>query len=220
MTRNKKNRPAPSGPGASNLADHAGPDIDQENLEKLARSAQQAAGATVASNGGEPPDEVIRRNFLAIEVCLAEIDSAARIMQKARADLSAAEKTAKTDLGSKGWVQSLKTAVQKKRQADKGGTGEMVTEHRQIGRALRVMEVPLAVQYNLFPEPATLEAVAQQVVTDQELAGYQAARNSEPAENNPWQPGTEHFVNWATGHGKAQHDMTEELSRSAAEIAH
>lgn len=207
-----KNKKAPSGPAATNLGDHAGPDVDQENLERLARSSQAAAGAAVETNGGEPPDEVVERNFRAIEVALAEIDAAGRIMQKARAELSAVEKTAKTDLGSKGWVMSIKEAVKLKRQADKGGTGELVTEHRQIGRALRLLGVPLGTQFHLFAEPPE-EVRAEVTVKDQELAGYHAFRNKEPRDNNEWQPGTANHVSWDTGWLKGEKDAIEEIGR-------
>lgn len=191
---------------AENLGDFAGPDAERENIEKLAKAAEEA-NKKIGHNSGDPGDEVIARNFDAIEVALVEIDAAARIMQKARADLAAVRKTAKTDLGSKAWVDSIEAAVKLKRQGDKGGVGEIVTEHRQIGRALRVKGVPLGTQFNLFAMPEeTAEADAGPAKTngmDAELQGQHAWSNNEPISNNPFVQGTDNFVAWETGFNNA-----------------
>ena len=132
---------------AENLGDFAGPDHDKEQIDKLAKSAA-AENAKIGHNGSEPPDEVVMRNAAAIEVAISEIDAALRIVQKARADFAVARKTAKTDLGSKAWVDSVVAAVKLKRSAEKGGMGEIVTEHRQMGRILRLMNCPLGTQFS------------------------------------------------------------------------
>lgn len=191
---------------AENLGDFAGPNADAENLEKLAKAAQER-NKKIGHNSGEPSDEVIARNFDAIEVALNEIDAAGRIMQKARADLAAVRKTAKTDFGgNKTWVDSVEAAVKLKRQGDKGGAGSIVTEHRQIGRALRIKCVPLGTQFNLFAVPADEEnsnTAAPSKAMDAELQGQHAWSNSEPISNNPFTPGTEDFVAWETGFNNA-----------------
>ena len=122
---------------AENLAAFAGGDHDQETVAKLEEAAREA-NAKAGHNSGEPPDEVIKRNAIAIELGLREILAAQKIVQQARADFKVTRNTAKTDTGSKGWVNSLVAALKMKIAAEKGGSGEMVTEHRQIGRILRL----------------------------------------------------------------------------------
>jgi len=198
MARRKSNR------RAENLGDFAGPDADRENIEKLAAAAE-AANAKAGHNSGEPPDEVIKRNADAIEVALVELDAALRIVQGARAGLGVARKTAKTDLGSKAWVDSIVAAVKLKREADKGGTGDIVAEHRQMGRVLRLLDTPLGVQFGLYGmlvEADKANGVASTAM-DAELQGQAAWRNNEPSSNNPFTPGTEDFVAWDTGHNNA-----------------
>lgn len=194
MAKPRKSRRAP------NLGDHAGPDHDQEQIEKLSKAAKKANG-NAGHNSGEPPDEVVQRNAAAIEVALSEVDAALRIVQTARANLGVARKTAKTDLGSKAWVDSVVAAVKLKRQAEKGGTGEIVTEHRQMGRVLRLLNVPLFTQFNLFSGAET-EIPAElggKNGMDAELQGQHAWRNSEPESNNPFPAGTENHVMWQQG---------------------
>lgn len=185
---------------AENIGDFAGPDADRESIEKLAKAAEEA-NKKIGHNGGEPLDEVLKRNADAIEVALVELDAALRIVQGARASLGAARKTAKTDLGSKAWVESVVAAVKLKRQAEKGGSSGIVTEHRQMGRILRLLNTPLGYQFNLFAMPEeTGEAVAgAPSAMDAELQGQHAYSNSEDRGNNPFQQGTEDFVSWDTG---------------------
>lgn len=190
------------GPRTNRTADHAdfsGPDADKANIERLAAAAKEA-NAKTGHNGGEPLDEVIKRNADAIEVALIEIDTAMRTVQAARAGLAAAQKTAKTDLGSKEWVESVKAAVKLKRAAAKGGLGSIVSEHRKMGRVLRLLDTPLGVQYNLFAVPADVDAEPGKTsAMDAELQGDAAWRNNEPESNNPFQAGTENHVLWQQG---------------------
>lgn len=189
---------------AANIGDFAGGDADQETIAKLAEAAKK--NNEKAGHNSEPPDEVVSRNFDAIELALIEIDNASRIMQKARAGLKAALDTAKTDCGSKAWALSIQASVKLKRQGEKGGNGELVTEHRQIGRILRLKGVPLGVQFKLFAfadEPAG-EDGAPVAAMDAELQGQHAYSNNEPLTNNPFQPGTQEHVDWGMGWNNAQ----------------
>lgn len=184
------------------VAAFAGGDADKENLDKLAAAAaEDAARHKSGANGGEPPDEVVSRNADAIEVALIEIENVGRLMQKARSDLSAAEKTAKVDLGSKGWVTSIKEAIKLKRQAAKGGAGEMVTEHRQIGRVLRLLDVPIGTQLYLLPpeEDPAQPKDEKAIEAEATLAGEHAGLNGEPKENCPHQPGSPEAFGWRNG---------------------
>lgn len=198
---------------APNLEQFAGPDADTETIERLSAAAAAANGKP-GHNSGEPPDEVVNRNFDAIEVALAEIDAAGRIMQKARAELKAARSTAKTDCGSKAWVESIVAAVKLKRQAEKGGTGELVTEHRQIGRILRLKGVPLGTQYNLFAVPETDKDGAK---VDATAEGEHAGREGVPREDNKYTPGSPDWFAWNNGWQAGQDAIAATLGRGNAE---
>lgn len=195
-------------------ADFAGADADKANIERLAAAAQ-AANAKPGHNTGEPPDEVIQRNANAIEVALIEIDTAMRVVQKARADLGAVLKTAKTDMGSKEWVTSTVAAVKLKRQAAKGGTSGIVSEHRQMGRVLRLLDTPLGVQFNLFAMPTVDEIAADPKKSEAEatMAGEAAGRAGEPIDNCPHTPGTPEAFGWRNGHQVGVDAVTDALSK-------
>jgi hypothetical protein len=196
MARKPKNKMA------ENIGDFAGPDADRENIEKLAKAAEEA-NAKAGHNSGEPPDEVIKRNADAIEVSLVELDAALKIVQGARAALKVSRDTAKTDLGSKAWVDSIVAAVKLKREASKGGSSSIVAEHRQMGRVLRLLDTPLGVQFGLYSFPDMLAEADKANGMDAELQGQHAWSNNEPLSNNPFTPGTEDFVAWETGHNNA-----------------
>lgn len=215
MARKAKNKLA------ENIGDFAGPDADRENIEKLAKAAEEA-NKKIGHNSGEPTDDVIERNFDAIEVALNEIDAAGRIMQKARQAYGAVLKTAKTDFGSKTWAESVDAAVKLKRQTDKSGAGGLVTEHRQIGRILRVKNVPIGTQFNLFTvaDEATEGKPSAPVGMDAELQGQHAWSNNEPISNNPFTPGTDDFVAWEAGHNNAMAAHARKMGPDGETAAH
>lgn len=213
-----------SAPRGTNQGDFAGPDAEKEAIEKLANAAQEA-NAKAGHNSGEPPGETVRSMALLIEADLVEIDAALKIVQKARADFGATRKRAKNDLGSKTWVDAIVAAVKLKRQSDKGGTGSIVTEHRQIGRVLRLMDCPLGTQWSLFAVPeekAAEDAPANGVprLAEAELAGQHAASNGEPRSNNPWQPGSQNHVDWDAGHANAEAAFQKMTDTSDSATAH
>lgn len=207
----------PRGARATNHGDFAGPDADKDNLDRLAAAAAEENAKRAGHNGGEPLDEVIRRNANAIEVCLIEIDTALRVVQKARADLGAARKTAKTDMGSKEWVDAVVSSVKLKRQAAKGGASSIVSEHRMMGRVLRLLDTPLGVQYNLFAMPTEAEVKADPVKLEAEatMAGEAAGRSGQPVDNCPHNPGTPEAFGWRNGWQVGVDAVTTEMSRNA-----
>lgn len=75
MARGKRGRQA------ANHDDFKGPDHDADTIERLSAAAA-SANAKAGHNSGAPPDEVVARNFDAIELAWTEIDAAARIMQR------------------------------------------------------------------------------------------------------------------------------------------
>lgn len=198
---------------AENIGDFAGPDADRENIEKLAKAAEEA-NAKAGHNSGEPSDEVIDRNFDSIEVAWVEIDAAGRVMQQARAALKAARTTAKTDMGSKAWVDSVEAAVKLKRQTDKGGSSELVAEHRQIGRILRIKNVAIGTQFGLyaFPEVESEAPKDDKTLANEAfLAGEHAGLNAEPIDNCPHPAGSPQAFGWRNGHQIGADKLSENL---------
>lgn len=194
----------PNAQRAQTQSDFANPDADKENIERIAAARAAENKSAGVGHNSDPSPEAIKRSFNAIEAALVEIDAAGRIMQKARAELQAAEKTAKTDLGSKSWVQSVKDSVKLKRMADKGGQGSIVTEHRQMGVVLKTMNVPLYTQFKLFEMPEESETTTEgaKIATPATayLRGEHAYKEEAPADSNPFTPGSEQFVSWANGY--------------------
>lgn len=198
MAKNKNRAPL-----AETQSDFAGADHDKENIERIATARAAENKAAGVGHNSNPSTEAVQRSYNAIMAATLEIEAAGRIMQKARQELSAAEKTAKTDLGAKSWVDSVKKAVAKVREAEKGGAGPQVTEHRQIGFVLKTMNVPLFHQFKLFDLPEETETAGEgvKVVTTATayLQGEQAYKAEAPADSNPFTPGTEQFVAWSNG---------------------
>jgi hypothetical protein len=84
-------------------------------------------------------------------------------------------------------------AVMKALALKKRPAGEVVSEYRDIGRALKYLEAPLGTQWGLFNDVETVD------VMDADAAGYHAGKNNEPKSNNPHQAATEEFVKWDGG---------------------
>ena len=193
----------------SDHADFAGPDHDKANMDKLTeqKAAENAANG-MGHNSGDPPDEVIQRNANAIEVALIEIETAMRVVQKARADLGAALKTAKTDMGSKEWATEVMESVKLKRAAAKGGAGSIVSSHRMKGRILRLLDTPLGTQFGLFDMPAATATSAdgkpEASENEAELRGEQDYKAGLKITDNNYMPGTPQFAAWAAGWVRAQ----------------
>jgi hypothetical protein len=214
----------PRGKLAENLADHAGPDHDKETIEKLAEAAK-AANAKAGHNSGNPPPEVLKRNSDAIELGLREIHAAQKLVQAARANFATTRSTAETDTGSKGCVNSIVKAVKMDLEAEKGGAGEQVTEHRQIGAVLRARNSPLGTQWNLFAMPdeeATEGGNGKVAAMDAELQGQHAYSNSEPLTNNPFDPVTqaELYNDWRHGWVQAQNAKARSMGMGGEGAAH
>ncbi|CAB4222259.1 hypothetical protein UFOVP1644_1, partial [uncultured Caudovirales phage] len=200
------------------------PDADRENMEKLAAAAKEANAR--GGHNSEPTPDAIRSAGKEIEVALVEIDAAARIMQSARSKLATARKVSKSLLGSKGWVDSVEEAVKQQRAGDKGGMGGIVTEHRQIGVAMRAMGCPLYTQFNLFAvaEHATDPSAPKDeksVEREAWLAGEHAGMNGEPKGNNPHQgqPGSPKWFEWNNGWQAGADKLTDSFKTGGLPVA-
>lgn len=190
---------------------------DANEIEKAAK-ARAAAG----HNSGEPPDEVIERDSAAYTALFIELDAQLVVVQGIRSRIGAQDKATKKACGSQAWVNAIKAGVQIARRAQKGATGEIVTEHRQMNRVLKLLNVPLGTQFNLFAVAGDAEAEASggKNALDAELQGQAAWRNKEPRENNPFQAGTDDFVRWDTGYVNAEGAALQQIGKGNGAEAH
>lgn len=202
-----------------NVSDFAGPDADQENIEKLAAAAK--AANEKGGHNSEPTTDALRSAANEIEVALVEIDGATRILQSARQKLATARKASKGLLGSKAWVDSVEAAVKLKRQSDKGSTGEIVTEHRQMGAVLKAIDSPLYKDFKLFAfdEPVGDPPKDDRTVANEAfLAGEHAGLNGEPKDACPHQPGTPEAFGWRNGWQVGADKLTDSFRTGARPI--
>lgn len=182
---------------ATGHADFAGPDAAKEAIETLSRAAAKVNAK--AKNTGEVSDEALLRHIDLIKAAEAEYDEARDETSKRSGVLRNRYKVAKEDGVD---IESLKLALK----LAKRTSGEVVTEHRNVGRYIRLMSLPIGTQFGLFEVPADKEAEGADrgPAMDAELQGQASYRNSEPRENNPFQPGTQEHVDWGQGWNNAQ----------------
>lgn len=200
-----------AGRRATQHADFAGPDAAKEAIEKLAKSAAEA-NAKAGHNSGEVPDETIARHVDLIKAAEIEWREARDKAAELQGVLRNRYKVAKGDGVD---IDSLKLAFRIAERA----SGEVVSEQRNVGRYLRIMGSPLGTQWSLFDGDAGGEGKAAVGALDAELQGQAAWRNKEPPENNPFTPGTENFVQWATGYGNAEAAALQQIGRGNGEAA-
>lgn len=175
------------------MADFSGPDANKEAIEKLAESARREnkKRAKAGHNSGEVPDETVANHINLIKAAEIEWRELRDKASQAQGVLRNRYKVAKGDGVD---IDSLKQAF---RIAERAG-GEVVSEQRAIGRYLRIMGSPLGTQWNLFEGEQAAETI------DPVAQGEHAGLNSEPRENNPYQPGTEPAFMWHNGWQAAQ----------------
>lgn len=76
------------------------------------------------------------------------------------------------------------------RELDKRDHGSVITGYANTGEYLRAIKSDLAIQMDLF------QSIDIPLPADAKLAGTHAFSNKEPRTNNPFQQGTEEFVEW------------------------
>lgn len=153
------------------------------------------------------PDEVIARHLKAIKSKLKAMEPILEELNEARGVYRNARKLAKKEgvnLDSLDIILRLENIDQ----------GKVLVDHADAGRYLRILESPLATQLELFQN---LQVVAPEV--DARLQGRQAGGNAEPAENNPFTPGTEQFQHWAEGWAEGQNDNAESFKAAQGSAA-
>lgn len=180
-----------------NHSDFSGPDANKEAIETLSKAA---AKKNKGSNAGPVSDEQILRHIELIQAAELEYDEARDETSIKSGILRNRYKVAKSDGVD---IESLKLALK----LAKRSTGEVVTEHRNVGRIIRLMNLPIGHQFELFSVPADEEATdGKPSAMDAELQGQHSYGNSEPLTNNPFHPAeqTELYNEWRSGWMNAQ----------------
>lgn len=137
-------------------------------------------------------DEVIERHLKSIKSKLKAMDPILEELNEARGVYRNARKLAKKE----GVNLDAVDIILKLENLDQG---KVLVDHADAGRYLAIMDSPLATQLDLFQN-----LQAQMPEVDALLQGRQAGGNAEPAENNPFKPGTSEFQQWAQGWAEGQ----------------
>lgn len=179
---------------ATNHSDFAGPDADREAIEKLS-SAAAKENKKAGKNAGPISDEALARHIDLIQAAELEFDEARDAAAVKSGILRNRYKVAKNDGAD---IEALKLALK----LAKRTTGEVVTEHRNVGRIIRLMNLPIGHQFNLFPvdDVAAEPKDEKSIEAEATLAGEHAGLNGEPKSNNPHQGGTPQWFGWNNGH--------------------
>jgi hypothetical protein len=150
------------------------------------------------------PREVYQRHLGLIEAARNVSKAADLAAKKKRSALSNVYKAAKSDGCN---VDAIKHAME----LDEGNHIEAVNDAAECGYILDVMGSQLHKQFGLFANIDRPEPVSAY------LAGMNAGRAGGPAEDNPYsdRPGSEEFVQWATGWAAGQSENHDSLQRAS-----
>ena len=192
---------------AENAGDFAGPDANQEAIETLSRQAAQENAKK--KNSGEVTDETVGMHVNLIKAAETNWREARDRAAELQGVLRNRDKVATNDGVD---IDALKLAFKIAERA----SGEIVAEQRSIGRYLRIMGSPLGTQWSLFEDSDADEGKPK---VDANLQGQHAGRNGEPAENNPFTPGTEDFTAWAEGWTSGQSMLADGIGKSGSGAA-
>lgn len=149
------------------------------------------------------PREVYERNLGLIEIARRASKAADLAAKKKRSALSNCYKAAKSDGCN---TEAIKRAVE----LDEGDHIVAVNDAAETGYVLDIMGSQLHKQFGLFANIARPEPVSAY------LAGMKAGRAGAPGEDNPYsdRPGSEEFVQWATGWAAGQSENHDSLRKS------
>lgn len=196
----------------------AGPDAEQEAIEKIAAAraaATKEEEAEKGDNGGPILDEAAwQRASVELVAEQIELDHLAEKVAEVRGRISSIKKVAEK-CGVDWDVVKLYAKYQKRIRI--GEMGAVVTEQRRLASLMRIMDCPLHTQFGLFPE---LTEVSPEEPKDEKaleaeatLAGEQAGLNAEPKDNNPYwnRPGTPQWFGWNNGWQVGVDKLTDNL---------
>lgn len=147
---------------------------------------EQADGTPKVVRTEAEQNEIIARNAEIITELFAGLDEAMVVCQEWRGKISAARKVAKKDGCD---VEAIVAAIKLKRR----DPDEVIAEHRNMVRVLKLLESPLGTQFDFFKDVEVKDTV------DARTAGRAAGKNGEPPENNPYAAGTEQNADWKAG---------------------
>lgn len=216
MARGKRNSTPKPLLGADRFA---GTDAEQEAIEKAAASRAAAKEeAEKGDNGGPIMDEAAwtraSHELVAEQI---ELDALAEKVAEVRGRISSIKKVAEK-CGVDWDVVKLYAKYQKRIRI--GEMGAVVTEQRRLASLMKLMDSPLYYQFHLFPEELTgQDGAPSRPGMDAELQGQHAFRNNESWDNNPFQAGTQEYVDWRSGWNNAQTATAREMGPSP-EAAH
>lgn len=196
---------------AENHSDFSGPDANEEALKTLSTAA---AKKNKGSNVGPVSDEAMLRHIELIQAAELEYDEARDVTAQRSGVLRNRYKVAKNDGVD---IEALKLALK----LAKRSAGEVVTEHRNVGRIIRLMNLPIGHQFDLFKVAGDDEAEpGKSTAMDAELQGQHAYSNSEPITNNPFDPvhDTDRYNEWRSGWINAQNAKARSLARTGDAI--
>lgn len=193
----------PRAPRAENLADFAGPDADQEAIETLASAARKE---NAKKNTGEVTDETVGMHVNLIKAAEVQWREARDRAAELQGVLRNRYKVAKNDGVD---IDALKLAFK----IAERSSSEVVAEQRSLARYLKIMGSPLGMQWSLFEDSVTEEGRPK---VDANLQGQHAGRNGEPAENNPFTPGSADFVAWSEGWVAGQNMLADGIGQTGA----
>lgn len=186
----------------------AGPDAEKEAIEKIAaaRAAatkEEEADKKAGDNGGPIMDQnEWRRACVEYSAEMLDMEDLAERKAEIAGRISSIRKVSKK-LGVD-W-DLVKRYYEDHKRIRKGAMGAMVTEERRYRQLLKLMDSPLGTQFTLWEiEAEQPEGEAAKPGMDAELQGQHAYSNNEPRENNPFQPGTQDYVDWGSGWNAAQ----------------
>lgn len=199
----KPTQPRKPKPRVEGLAAFAGPGADRAAVAEVEAGSDKARRKQ-ARRIGEPDDRTISIHIDTITRAQKKHQLSHAETKRLNSIVRNAYKAAKAQGID---VDALKSAFEKAKRP----AGEVIAEERNVGRYLRVMEVPLGRQYQFaFDQPDAPEAKAAEV--DAGAAGEHAFRNGEPPSNNPHVAGTAQHADWSSGYHAALRRTAEEMA--------
>ncbi len=204
MAKKKRNAQQLEGAG-----EFLGTDPEKDAIERIAAARAAAEKDKGGDNGGPIMDEdAWRRACNEYTAEMLTMEDLERQKSEVAGRISSIRKVAKKlkvdwDLVRRYYADH--------KNIRKGGMGAMVSDERRYRQLLVLMDSPLGTQFTLWQvEP---EGATSKPSMEPELAGQHAWSNKEPRQNNPYQQGTEEFVQWDNGWVAAETHATAQIGR-------
>lgn len=194
-----------SGRRATKAGRFAGDGANESEIARLAEAANEKNKKKGGANAGEVSDDTIKMHLGLIEAARTDHKKKRDIAVKANQFYRSRLDVAKKDgVDTDALVYAFKVADR--------SVNEFASEHRNVGRYLRLMGAPVAdPQLKLFafldePEPEG----------EPRLKGEAAGKSGAPRDENPHTPGTDAFQLWETGWQVGVDTAQEALSKGTS----